>query len=197
VPTVIDSLAVVTQPAPVCSAEEIDAATGVALLDQPVCADGWAFGTTVECPPPTTSTSTSTSTSVFPSGLRTVAPRLTFCQVLEVFHVEPEGWQYDGPVDPTCTENLARLGMTAVTAAEVAPEPCDDDPSLATGSIRPGQQGTRVAGLQIALVNVGYVLPVDGRFGPLTEAAVVDFQVRNGIDPIGIAGPRTRATLGI
>jgi peptidoglycan hydrolase-like protein with peptidoglycan-binding domain len=88
--------------------------------------------------------------------------------------------------------------MTAVTAAEVAPEPCDDaDPSLAAGSIRPGQLGTRVAGLQVALVNVGYVLPVDGRFGPITEAAVVDFQVRNGIDPIGIAGPRTRATLGI
>ena len=200
VPTVINSLAVVTQPAPVCSADAIEAATGVALLDEPVCADGWAFGTTVECPPPTTSTSTSTSTSttVFTSGLRSAAPGLTFCEVLEVFHVESEGWLYDGPVDPTCTENLARLGMTAVTAAEVAPEPCDDDdPSLAAGSIRPGQLGTRVAGLQIALVNVGYVLPVDGRFGPLTEAAVVDFQVRNGIDPIGIAGPRTRATLGI
>jgi Putative peptidoglycan binding domain len=200
VPTVINSLAVVTQPAPVCSADAIEAATGVALFDEPVCADGWAFGTTVECPPPTTSTSTSTSTSttVFTSGLRSVAPGLTFCEVLEVFHVEPEGWLYDGPVDPACTENLARLGMTAVTAAEVAPEPCDDeDPSLATGSIRPGQLGTRVAGLQIALVNLGYVLPVDGRFGPLTEAAVVDFQVRNGIDPIGIAGPRTRATLGI
>ncbi len=76
--------------------------------------------------------------------------------------------------------------------------PCDDDdPSLASGSIRPGQQGTRVAALQVALVNLGYVLPVDGRYGPLTEAAVVDFQVRNGIDPIGVAGPRTRGTLGI
>jgi peptidoglycan hydrolase-like protein with peptidoglycan-binding domain len=85
-----------------------------------------------------------------------------------------------------------------VTASEVAPEPCDDDdPSLATGSIRPGQQGTRVAALQVALVNVGYVIPVDGRYGPLTEAAVVDFQLLNGIDPIGIAGPRTRAALGI
>ena len=97
VPTVINSLAVVTQPAPVCSADAIEAATGVALLDEPVCADGWAFGTTVECPPPTTSTST--STTVFTSGLRSVAPGLTFCQVLEVFHVESDGWLYDGPVD--------------------------------------------------------------------------------------------------
>ncbi len=52
VPTVIDSLAVVVQPAPVCSAEMIGAQTGVALLGAPLCADGWAFGTTVECPPP-------------------------------------------------------------------------------------------------------------------------------------------------
>ena len=196
VPTVIDSLAVVTQPAPVCSAEAIGAATGVVLLGEPVCADGWAFGTTVECPPPTTSTSV--DTSVFASGLRSAAVVIEDCESLDVFHVESDGWLYDGAVDITCTENLARLGMTAVTAQQIAPQACDDDdPSLATGSIRPGQQGSRVGGLQIALVNVGYVLPVDGRFGPLTEAAVVDFQVRNGIDPIGIAGPRTRAALGI
>ena len=102
VPTVINSLAVVTQPAPVCSADAIEAATGVALLDEPVCADGWAFGTTVECPPPTTSTSTSTSTSttVFTSGLRSVALGLTFCEVLEVFHVESDGWLYDGSGRP-------------------------------------------------------------------------------------------------
>jgi hypothetical protein len=197
-PVVVDSLAVVTQPAPVCSAEAIAAETGVALLAEPVCADGWAFGTTVECPPPET-TSTTVSDARLARGLRGPAIfGIEDCAALDVFHVEPEGWQYDGSFDVTCTENLALLGMTAVTASEVAPEPCDDDdPSLATGSIRPGQQGTRVAALQVALVNVGYVIPVDGRYGPLTEAAVVDFQLLNGIDPIGIAGPRTRAALGI
>ena len=201
VPTVINSLAVVTQPAPVCSAETISAQTGVVLLGEPLCADGWAFGTTVECPPPETTTTTSTTVgdSRLSRGIR--SPEIIGiedCAAVDVFHVEPEGWMYDGSFDVTCTETLAQLGMTAVTAREVAPEPCDeDDPSLAGGSIRPGQQGTRVAALQVALVNLGYVIPVDGRYGPLTEAAVVDFQVRNGIDPIGIAGPRTRGTLGI
>ena len=201
VPTVIDSLAVVVQPAPVCSAETIGAQTGVALLGEPLCADGWAFGTTVECPPPETTTTTSTTVSDarLTRGVRSPAViGIEDCEAVDVFHVEPEGWVYDGSFDVTCTETLAQLGMTAVTAREVAPEPCDDDDSsLASGSIRPGQQGTRVAALQVALVNLGYVLPVDGRFGPLTEAAVVDFQLRNGIDPIGIAGPRTRGTLGI
>jgi Putative peptidoglycan binding domain len=201
VPTVINSLAVVVQPAPVCSAETIAAETGVVLLGEPLCADGWAFGTTVECPPPETTTSTTTTgdDTRLTRGIRSPAVfGIEDCAAVDVFHVEPEGWNYDGSFDTTCTENLARLGMTAVTAREVAPVACDeDDPSLASGSIRPGQQGTRVAALQVALVNLGYVLPVDGRYGPLTEAAVVDFQLRNGIDPIGIAGPRTRGTLGI
>ena len=206
VPTVIESLAVVMQPAPVCTAETLSAQTGVVLLGEPLCADGWAFGTTVECPPPvttTTSTTSTTSTTVTDARLARglLSPRVFVvedCPAVDVFHVEPEGWTYDGSFDVSCTETLAQLGMTEITAREVAPEPCDDDhPSLATGAIRPGQQGTRVAALQVALVNVGYVLPVDGRYGPLTEAAVVDFQIRNGIDPIGIAGPQTRGTLGI
>jgi peptidoglycan hydrolase-like protein with peptidoglycan-binding domain len=115
-----------------------------------------------------------------------------------VFHVEPDGWVYNGSIDVTCTENLTRLGMTVVTAREVAPESCNDnDPSLSTGSIRPDQQGSRVAALQIALVNLGYVLPIDGRYGPLTESAVVDFQERNGLIVDGIAGRQTQAALGI
>ena len=97
----------------------------------------------------------------------------------------------------TCTENLARLGMTGGDGAGGRSRAVRRRrPVAGHGSIRPGQQGTRVAALQIALVNVGYVLPVDGRYGPLTEAAVVDFQVRNGIDPIGIAGPPDASGVG-
>jgi hypothetical protein len=199
VPTVINTLAVVTQPAPVCSGDTIRGQTGVAILGEPVCADGWAFGTTVECPPPTT-TATSVSDARLRSGLRSpdVVQPLQDCTALDVFHVESDGWVHNGSIDVTCTENLTRLGMTVVTAREVAPESCDDDdPSLSTGSIRPDQQGSRVAALQIALVNVGYVLPVDGRYGPLTESAVVDFQERNGLVVDGVAGRQTQAALGI
>ena len=65
------------------------------------------------------------------------------------------------------------------------------------GTIRPDRQGSRVAALQIALVNVGYDMPVDGRYGPLTESAVVDFQIGNGLIVDGIAGRQTRGALGI
>jgi hypothetical protein len=199
VPTVINTLAVVLQPAPVCSGDTIRAQTGVPILGEPVCADGWAFGTTVECPPPTT-TATSVTDDRLRSGLRApaVVQPLQDCAALDVFHVEPDGWVYNGSIDVTCTESLTRLGMTVVTAREVAPTSCnDDDPSLATGSIRPDQQGSRVAALQIALVNLGYDLPVDGRYGPLTESAVVDFQERNGLVVDGVAGRQTQAALGI
>jgi hypothetical protein len=198
VPTVINSLAVVTQPAPVCSGDTIRTQTGVAILGEPVCADGWAFATTVECPPPTT-----TATSVSDARLRSlrspaVVQPLQDCAALDVFHVESNGWVYNGSIDVTCTENLTRLGMTVVTAGEVAPESCDDDDaSLSTRPIRPDQQGSRVTALQIALVNLGYVLPVDGRYGPLTESAVVDFQERNGLVVDGVAGRQTQAALGI
>jgi hypothetical protein len=196
VPTIVDSLAVVVQPALVCSTETLVAQTGVALLGEPLCADGWAFGTTVDCPPPTTTSTPTTAAGV--RGMRAPEVILADCQALDVFHVEPTGWVYDGSFDTTCTETFAQLGMTVVTAQEVAPTPCDDDhPSLNTGSIRPGRSGTRVAALQVALVNLGYVFPVDGRYGPLTESAVVDFQVRNGLIVDGIAGSQTRAALGI
>ena len=171
---VVDTLAVVIQPAPVCSNAAIAADTGVTLLEGPQCDAGWAIGLATQCPSD------------------------TGCDAVEVFHAEPDGWVYDGLVDIACTETLTQLGMTVVTASQIAPEPCDeDDPSLDTGAIRPDRQGSRVAALQIALVNVGYDLPVDGRYGPLTESAVVDFQIRNGLFVDGIAGRQTRGALGI
>jgi hypothetical protein len=174
VPLVIDTLAVVIEPAPVCSADSIRVSTDVALLEEPACHDGWAFGRTEECP----------------SDLG--------CDELDVFHVEPSGWIHHGMVDIGCTESLTRIGMTVVTAREIAPTACDeDDPSLDTGTIRPGDRGARVAALQIALANLGYDLPVDGRYGPLTQAAVVDFQVRNELIVDGITGRQTQAALGI
>ena len=64
-------------------------------------------------------------------------------------------------------------------------------------NIAPGSTGPAVEQLQIALVALGYPLVVDGEYGPRTEAAVRDFQQRNGLEVDGIAGPDTQVALGM
>ena len=53
-----------------------------------------------------------------------------------------------------------------------------------------------VRGLQRRLRRAGFSPgPVDGRYGPLTEAAVARFQAAHGLSASGIAGPVTLARL--
>ena len=52
-----------------------------------------------------------------------------------------------------------------------------------------------VSFLQTALNSVGYSLQIDGRYGPMTTAAVKDFQRRNGLKVDGIAGAATMGVL--
>jgi peptidoglycan hydrolase-like protein with peptidoglycan-binding domain len=62
--------------------------------------------------------------------------------------------------------------------------------------LRSGSSGEAVEALQRALladgINPG---PIDGIFGPKTEAAVKRFQERAGLEADGIAGPMTMAAL--
>ena len=54
----------------------------------------------------------------------------------------------------------------------------------------------RVREVQRLLRRSGYRPgPVDGRFGPLTEAAVVKFQIKHGLRTTGVVGSRTLLTL--
>jgi hypothetical protein len=58
--------------------------------------------------------------------------------------------------------------------------------------------GPKVKFLQTRLLELGYELPTagaDGWFGPETEAAVREFQRRNGLEVDGIVGPITWACL--
>lgn len=58
--------------------------------------------------------------------------------------------------------------------------------------LRVGESGKPVADLQKLLVEKGYPLgPIDGQFGPLTEAAVFEFQNANNLPGTGIADAAT------
>jgi len=57
--------------------------------------------------------------------------------------------------------------------------------------LQKGSTGFLVRMLQEDLNLLGYNLAVDGIFGPLTEAAVKDFQSKQGITVDGIVGPVT------
>jgi hypothetical protein len=64
--------------------------------------------------------------------------------------------------------------------------------------LREGSAGSEVAKLQAQLHDLGFNPgPIDGRFGPATEAAVLAFQKSAGLLADGIAGPRTQGALGL
>lgn len=63
---------------------------------------------------------------------------------------------------------------------------------------RRGSRGTEVRNIQTRLKNWGYMDgPVDGIYGPKTEAAVKKFQRKHGLTPDGIAGPATLQKIGL
>jgi hypothetical protein len=66
----------------------------------------------------------------------------------------------------------------------------------ASGALRRGDKGSAVETLQKALVALGFSPGrPDGVFGVNTEAAVVDFQRSNGLQPDGIVGKETARLL--
>jgi hypothetical protein len=62
--------------------------------------------------------------------------------------------------------------------------------------LRRGSRGAQVIRLQQALVNLGFNPgPVDGIFGPLTEAGVRAYQTARGLGVDGVVGPKTWGAL--
>jgi len=75
--------------------------------------------------------------------------------------------------------------------------PASAPTGILTRTLSLGSTGPDVYALQEFLRAHGYfTYPTStGFFGPVTEAAVIAFQRDNGIDPIGIVGPVTRAKI--
>jgi peptidoglycan hydrolase-like protein with peptidoglycan-binding domain len=88
----------------------------------------------------------------------------------------------------------AALGLTYVTPAPTTALV----PITFSVELHEGSSGDAVRQLQTALKNLGFFpAAVTDYFGPITKAAVINFQIAKGIDPIGIVGPKTRAALGL
>lgn len=62
---------------------------------------------------------------------------------------------------------------------------------MAYATIKYGSRGSDVSNLQSTLNGLGYNLSVDGIFGNKTQAAVRDFQSKNGLSVDGIVGVNT------
>lgn len=76
---------------------------------------------------------------------------------------------------------------TATTIARVVTDPTD--------SVHGGDTGPAVNLIQYYLVSSGYDIEVDGKYGPVTENAVRDFQKKNNLTEDGIVGPVTWSRL--
>ena len=74
----------------------------------------------------------------------------------------------------------------------------DVDESKNIPTLRRGSEGEAVAELQ-ALLNAkyGFSLKIDGKFGKATEAAVKEFQQKNGLTADGVVGAKTWKALGV
>lgn len=62
-------------------------------------------------------------------------------------------------------------------------------------TLRQGSKGEHVREMQRTLRNAGYVLEIDGKFGPITLQCVKSFQGVKGLTTDGVVGPLTWAAL--
>ena len=65
------------------------------------------------------------------------------------------------------------------------------------GSVSKGSTGSDVLAVQFLLNAYGYNIVADGSFGPLTQAAVKEYQLKMGLQVDGVVGPKTSASLGV
>ena len=113
---------------------------------------------------------------------------------------------YIKPVAPTLTEisgcDTRITGFSTVTGQSCATNISHDEGKVLgvtafnfTKFMKNGSKGSEIIELQKFLTTLGYTLTADGKFGPKTNAAVIKFQIANGLKGDGIVGALTRAAL--
>lgn len=107
-------------------------------------------------------------------------------------YATPKGRKVDPSFDMVSFRERVAVIMAGGTNA--VPQVAATDPTRAM--LRKGDQGQDVRVLQAALNDKARAnVPIDGAFGPKTEAAVKAFQTANGLVADGLVGPATWAKL--
>ena len=89
----------------------------------------------------------------------------------------------------------AHAGVTHRVPSARAAAPTSTPPPFTV--LRRGDSGARVRKVQYALKKRGYRIAVNGKFGPLTHAAVRRFQRVKRLQVTGTVGPQTWKALGL
>ncbi|UBF25884.1 peptidoglycan-binding protein [Kovacikia minuta CCNUW1] len=89
--------------------------------------------------------------------------------------------------------NAALMGLAGAAIAVTVFGGTSDKAMAATASVAPGSSGEGVQAVQKALG-----IEADGQFGAKTQAAVMDYQIRQGLKEIdGVVGKETAKALGL
>ncbi|MFV0309098.1 MAG: peptidoglycan-binding protein [Desertimonas sp.] len=107
-----------------------------------------------------------------------------------------KGLPSTGVVDAATAQSL---GLTTQTPAASTSATAAATSTSSSGNLVLGNRGPRVANLQLALINNGYVPTggVDGIFGAATQAQVRRYQQAKGLSVTGVADAATQQSLGL
>ena len=91
---------------------------------------------------------------------------------------------------------IVKVGKVTPSDIIIAPNQNvnSDSPSSnipGTGVLKKGIKNASVIAIQNALIKLGYSVTADGSFGPKTEGAIKEIQIKNNLKADGVIGPKT------